>query len=110
MSNMALSLKAPGLFSIAGELTFASITKQTVNSFNLLKDSDNVCIDLADVSATDSAGLALMIEWIRLSKQHNKHISFKNIPEQLIALAKLSGLDVNEHFASTEHQASCLTK
>jgi phospholipid transport system transporter-binding protein len=107
---MALTLKAPGLFSITGELTFASITKQTANSFNLLKDSDSICIDMAEVSATDSAGLALMIEWIRLSKQQSKHISFKNIPEQLIALAKLSGLDENEHFASAEYQAACLTK
>jgi len=60
------------------------------------------------VEATDSAGLALMIEWIRLSRMSRVQLRFKNVPEQLLALAKLSGFDETEYFASNAAPASLL--
>ena len=43
----------------------------------------------------DSAGLALMIEWLKISKKQHCTLSFINIPQQLQALAKISGIDEN---------------
>jgi phospholipid transport system transporter-binding protein len=100
MSKLLLTEQAPGYYHVTGSLTFATIDKQTLKSFRYLKGVDNICIDLANVEATDSAGLALMIEWIRLGRMNNVRLVFKNIPEQLHALAKLSGFDQNEYFAS----------
>jgi phospholipid transport system transporter-binding protein len=100
MSKLTLTEQSPGYFTVKGKLTFASIDKQIVKSFNFLKGIDSICIDLAKVEASDSAGLALMIEWIRLSRMNRVRLRFKNIPEQLLALAKLSGFDDNEYFAS----------
>jgi hypothetical protein len=40
-----------------------------------------------------------MIEWIKYSRQNRTQLSFKNIPEQLLNLAKLSGFDQTSHFA-----------
>lgn len=50
-------------------------------------------IDLANVPEGDSAGLALMIEWLRLAKQHQQQIHFKNVPEQIAALARISEVE-----------------
>lgn len=91
-----------GLFIIDGDLTFATIDKKVVKSFDFLKNTKQVTIDLSRVACTDSAGLALMIEWIKVSRQHNVQLSFKNIPEQLRKLARLSGFDKSSHFTTAD--------
>ncbi|WP_031433951.1 STAS domain-containing protein [Methylomarinum vadi] len=98
MSQLSIIEQRPGYFLIEGPLTFASIDKKTVKSFNFLNSAEQICIDLGHVETTDSAGLALMIEWIKQSRQYNTRLSFKNIPPQLLTLAKLSGFDNNEYF------------
>jgi phospholipid transport system transporter-binding protein len=103
MSKLQLTEQASGYYYVTGCLTFANIDKQTLKSFKFLKGTESICIDLANVEATDSAGLALMIEWIKLSQMNSIRLVFKNIPQQLYALAKLSGLDKNEYFTSDAH-------
>lgn len=99
MSQLNIIKQGTGHFIIDGDLTFATIDKQTLKSFSFLKATKEVTIDLSHVSNTDSAGLALMIEWIKYSRHNRTHIAFKNIPVQLHNLAKLSGFDQTSHFA-----------
>lgn len=99
MSKLNIIKKGPRRFIIDGDLTFATIDKQTLKSFSFLKAASEVTIDLGRVSSTDSAGLALMIEWIKYSRHNRTHTVFKNIPEQLLNLAKLSGFDQTSLFA-----------
>lgn len=99
MSKLNIIKQGAGRFAIDGDLTFATIDKQTLKSFSFLKVAKEVTIDLARVSCTDSAGLALMIEWIKYARHNRTQLSFKNIPEQLLNLAKLSGFDQSSHFA-----------
>jgi phospholipid transport system transporter-binding protein len=99
VSRLNILKESAGHFVIDGDLTFATIDKQTLKSFSFLKGAKEVTIDLGRVSSTDSAGLALMIEWIKYSRHNRTQLSFKNIPEQLLNLAKLSGFDQSSHFA-----------
>ncbi|MCX7093465.1 MAG: STAS domain-containing protein [Methylobacter sp.] len=99
MSRLNIVKQGAGRFVIDGDLTFATIDKQTLKSFSFLKVAKEVTIDLSRVSCTDSAGLALMIEWIKYARHNRTQLSFKNIPEQLMNLAKLSGFDQSSHFA-----------
>lgn len=99
MAQLTLVEQSPGYFTVEGNLTFASIDQQSLKSFKFLKGIDRICIDLAKVGTTDSAGLALMIEWIKHSRMIRAQLWFKNVPEQLQALAKLSGLDSTEYFS-----------
>ncbi|MDO9422574.1 MAG: STAS domain-containing protein [Methylobacter sp.] len=98
MSQLNIIKEGSGNFVIDGDLTFATIDKQTLKSFSFLKSAKEITIDLGRVPSTDSAGLALMIEWIKYSRHNRTHIIFKNIPEQLLNLAKLSGFDQSSHF------------
>jgi phospholipid transport system transporter-binding protein len=102
VSKLAIIDQGAGVFVIDGDLTFASIDKKTVKSFDFLKSTKQVTIDLSHVACTDSAGLALMIEWIKYTRQHKTQLRFKNIPEQLRNLAKLSGFDKSSHFTSAD--------
>jgi phospholipid transport system transporter-binding protein len=50
-------------------------------------------VDLGGVGESDSAGLALLIEWLRMAKQSGKEIHFANVPEQIEALARISEVE-----------------
>ena len=100
MTKLSIIDQGSGHFIVDGDLTFSTIDKQTVKSFTFLSTAKLITIDLCRVVCTDSAGLALMIEWIKYTRQHRTQIAFKNIPEQLLNLAKLSGFDKTSHFAA----------
>ncbi len=91
-------------FLIEGDLTFSSLNKKTIPSFDFLKGPDEICLDLNKVTVADSAGLALLLEWIKQSKKYDTKLMFKNIPQQLLTLATLSGLDLNEYLADAKNE------
>jgi phospholipid transport system transporter-binding protein len=99
VTQLNIIAQEAGHFMIDGDLTFATIDQQTIKSVGFITSAKHITIDLSRVINTDSAGLALMIEWIKHSRQHRTQIVFKNIPDQLLNLAKLSGFDKTGHFA-----------
>ena len=98
MSKLNIIKESARHFVIEGCLTFATIDNQTLKSFSFLKAPSQITLDLSRVTSTDSAGLALMIEWLKYSRENRTQIAFKNIPAQLLNLAKLSGFDQSSHF------------
>lgn len=81
------------LFQVAGELTFATVNALLEQAPVLFDSHHKLNIDLAEVTRSDSAGLALLIDWMRLAKTTNKEIMFYNIPAQMLAIANASGVD-----------------
>ena len=58
-----------------------------------ITDGRAAVIDLSSVTASDSAGLALLIEWLSVAKAANHPLRFENIPSQLQQLARLSEVE-----------------
>lgn len=83
---------APEYFILRGELSFSTVMDLLRDSAGLLWRNSSVTLDLTGVTRTDSAGLALLVEWIRIARQRGKSIHFCNIPEQLMAVAQVAGL------------------
>ncbi|MGJ0483072.1 MAG: STAS domain-containing protein [Methylomicrobium sp.] len=98
MSRLNIIDKGAGHFLVDGDLTFATINKRTVKSLNFLTTQKEITIDLGQVRNTDSAGLALMIEWIKYCRAKRALLRFSNVPKQLLSLARLSGFDKDAHF------------
>lgn len=80
-------------FYLAGELSFATVNDVMTEANSLFEPIEALDIDLAKVTRSDSAGLALLIDWMRTAKSSNKKIVFHNIPAQMLAIATASGLD-----------------
>ncbi len=95
MEPINIYVDETGNFFLQGTLTFTSINNKTVNAFSVqIPDATNkIILDLKQVTAFDSAGLALLIEWIRLAENRNIKLQFANIPDQLLAIARLGGLE-----------------
>lgn len=100
MIPLALTIKSDELVMLSGDLTFATINKKTVRLINFKKINHEVVIDLAQINNSDSAGLALIIEWLKISKTAGATCRFRHIPTQLLTLAKLSGFDIEPYFVS----------
>jgi phospholipid transport system transporter-binding protein len=45
------------------------------------------------VTRADSAGLALLIEFLRTAGHAGNSVHFVNVPEQLLSIARVSGLE-----------------
>lgn len=99
MSRLAIVDKGAGRYLVDGDLTFATIDKHAVKSLAFLTAQKEITIDLGQVRNTDSAGLALMIEWIKYCRAKRTLLRFSNVPKQLLSLARLSGFDQDAHFA-----------
>jgi len=50
-------------------------------------------IDLSGVTRTDSAGLALLLEWITWANHTVREIRFRDIPERVDAIARVTEVD-----------------
>ncbi len=50
-------------------------------------------IDLKDVATADSAGLALLLEWLSVARAAKRPLRFENMPMQLQQLARLSEVE-----------------
>lgn len=82
-----------GRFKVYGALDADTATDLLKRSDAAFKDATSLEIDLANVPEGDSAGLALLIEWLRLAKQRQQTIHFKNVPPQIAALARISEVE-----------------
>lgn len=83
-----------GHFELAGELSFATVPRIYQQGDTLLGSQEmTLVLDLSRVERTDSAGLALLVEWLRRARRQNKELRFRSIPAQLLAIAKASGVD-----------------
>jgi phospholipid transport system transporter-binding protein len=82
-----------GRFKIYGALNAETVTDLLKRSTSAFKDATSLEIDLAEVPEGDSAGLALLIEWLRRARQRNQQIHFKNLPQQIAALARISEVE-----------------
>jgi phospholipid transport system transporter-binding protein len=78
---------------IKGELNFVSVVDVWINSLPLLDQCVRLSFDLSQVTAANSAALALLLEWIKYAKHHNKAIQFDHIPAQLLSIATVSGIE-----------------
>ncbi|MCX8048794.1 MAG: STAS domain-containing protein [Methylohalobius sp.] len=97
MKSEAVSLHeiAPGHIRVNGELSFATTACLWRASKRLFaKIQGDVVIDLSGVPRADSAGLALLVEWLRQAKRQNKRLTLINFPKQVLAMAQAYGLDV----------------
>jgi phospholipid transport system transporter-binding protein len=78
---------------LSGELRFDSVGSLLDVGDRVIREGRLAVIDLAGVSAGDSAGLALLIEWLSIAGSIKRPLRYENIPTQLQQLARLSEVE-----------------
>jgi len=80
---------------VSGELDFASVVDLKAEGDCWLNGpAPASCrLDLGGVSRSNSAGIALLLGWLRTAGEAGKSLRLENLPESLRSLAHLAGLD-----------------
>lgn len=93
LSRAKLESLGGGRFRVSGVLdatTAGDLLQQGAERF---VNQSRIEIDFAGVTESDSSGLALLIEWMRIVKDARGEIHFVNPPGQVSALARISEVD-----------------
>lgn len=74
-----------------------AMTMQTVNillsEFSAQLAGRDLEIDLKEVTEIDSAAVSLLFEWLRQAHARNVSLAFVNLPDTLVSLVSLYGVD-----------------
>jgi phospholipid transport system transporter-binding protein len=82
-----------GRLRASGELDFATAAEALHAGLAQLATGRDWTIDLAGVTAGDSAGLAVLVEWLSATHARGARLVFAGMPPQMLAIARISDLD-----------------
>jgi phospholipid transport system transporter-binding protein len=80
-------------YLLTGVLSFNTISQIQDDIESMTKQGSEIILDLAGISRVDSAGIVVLLEWMKLARESGKQILFTNIPQQLLDIARVSALD-----------------
>lgn len=89
---MGLQRVAEGDYQLHGDLSFATVPGLYRAASRQWARQMPAVLDLAAVGRSDSAGLALLLEWLRQAQSSQTALHFAHIPDQLAKLIRISGL------------------
>jgi phospholipid transport system transporter-binding protein len=91
--NASFEVLDGGRARVVGSLHFTTVSALLAAGVAAIEGGRADVIDLAGVTASDGAGLALLIEWLSVCKAAGRSLRFENIPSQLQQLARLSEVE-----------------
>lgn len=80
-------------FVLTGNLDFSNVVRVYQKALSHFNSHATLVFNFADLKTSNSAGLALIIEWLRAAKRQNRCITFRYISPQLQSIARAAGLD-----------------
>lgn len=78
---------------VTGPLDFTTVSALLPLGTDAIDQGRSGVIDLAGVTASDSSGLALLIEWLSVARAAGRTLRYENLPTQLYQLARLSEVE-----------------
>ena len=84
-----------GRFAAQGPLTFVTARQaRTLGVQRLSEASEQALqIDCGGVTACDSAGLAVLLDWLAVARGAGRSLRYLRLPQDLVALARISEVE-----------------
>jgi phospholipid transport system transporter-binding protein len=93
MDDFTLEDLGDGHFALAGEVTFDTAEQILRASEQPFEEHTRLEIDLSGVTLSDSAGLALLLEWVTWANHTVREIRYSGMPERVMAIANTTEVD-----------------
>ena len=93
MNKFELQDLGEGRFALNGEITFETAERVLLASEEPFEQHTRIEVDLAGVTKADSAGLALLLEWITWANHTVREIRFLSMPERILAIARTTEVE-----------------
>lgn len=82
-----------GRFELSGALTFDTVASLLEQGQKRFAAHSRIILDLSGVTDSDSAGLALLMEWVSWANHSVREIRYENVPERLVSIASISEVE-----------------
>ncbi len=93
MSEFRLQDLGDGRFVLTGDMSFATAEDILRASEGPFEEHTRIEVDLSGVRKADTAGLALLLEWITWANHTVREIRYAGMPERILAIAKTTEVD-----------------
>lgn len=81
-----------GRYALSGELDLDNVAALLAEGERAFRGQAAVEVDLGGVTTSDSAGLALLLEWVAAVRSAGGQLHYRALPPQLAAIARLGGV------------------
>ena len=80
---------------VRGALTFATARRAREEGLRSFKECGARAheVDCSGITASDSAGLTVLLDWLALAKRRGCALRYVNLPEGLLAIARISDVE-----------------
>ena len=94
-AGVAIARAAPNRYSVSGALTFATARRALASGIEAFSSAPAgpIEVDCAEVGASDSAGLAVLIEWLAWARRNRRELNYSRVPEAICAIARISEVE-----------------
>jgi phospholipid transport system transporter-binding protein len=93
MSGASIQAGQGEVINLSGDLVIRNIPGLLKQSRPLFDGLQSAVVDFGDVDRVDSAALGLMLEWLSWTKGSATLLRFRNVPDDLLRIARLSNLE-----------------
>ncbi|MDJ0917456.1 MAG: STAS domain-containing protein [Woeseiaceae bacterium] len=94
MADYELNDAGEGRFVLKGQMTFKTVENILRDGEDMFEPHTRLEIDLSGVEKADSAGLALLLEWITWANHTVREIRFTGMPDRVLAIARTTEVEV----------------
>jgi len=91
-SSAELKQAGDGRLTLSGALDFDTVAKLRPLLQRYLRPGEIILVNLKRVGHCNSAGLALLLQWVEDARQHGSTVQFRNLPHSLAEIADLYNL------------------
>jgi phospholipid transport system transporter-binding protein len=94
-ANFEIRVGAGGRLEARGMLTFSTARRARELGLEALHASSarELEVDCAGITAADSAGLAVLLDWLAAVKRESRGLRYLHLPVSLMSIAAISDLD-----------------
>ena len=94
-ARVGVSEVTEGRIVVTGELTFASARDARQIGILVLESSGApaLAVDCSGVTRADSAGLAVLLDWLAWGRRKSRAVTLEHLPASLVAIARISEVD-----------------
>jgi len=89
MDQFSIQRVAEGRLEASGVLGYVTAGRALPAGLALIPKGSACTIDLSRVTEADSAGLAVLVEWLATARARGATIRYEGIPAQILAVARI---------------------
>ena len=93
VAQFAITAEGEGRVKASGELSFETAAGALRSGLDLLRRDGSWVVDLSGVTSGDSAGVAVLVEWLAAVRAAGGDVRYEGVPAQMLAIARISDLE-----------------